>query len=226
VGQTRHLLQYHYRGRHPGLFLSATLGLRSKTGLLAALTKANIKPGSGYSYASMAAAIKASIGVNPLMGCKTNNTLSEVGVCFSKSLEPVECDASVKSQQGDEVSDCATDVMVNFPGSTGPSPSPPGPATAKCGGTGGYGCGKFIHGAPCQCNDQCHQYENCCPDYDTVCKGPGPSPPTPPTPPSPGDKCVPGQHGPKCSADADCTKITDCIRCASSGYCTSTPKLW
>ncbi|GMI01175.1 hypothetical protein TrST_g827 [Triparma strigata] len=35
--------------------------------------------------------------------------------------------------------------------------------------------------------------------------------------------CVTSQHGPACSSDKDCSDITDCVRCASSGYCTDVP---
>ena len=48
--------------------------------------------------------------------------------------------------------------------------------------------------------------------------GPAPGPPTPP-----GKTCVPGAHGPVCSADADCNGVTGCIRCAHSGFCTNVP---
>lgn len=72
--------------------------------------------------------------------------------------------------------------------------------------------------------------------FGTVCGGttpsptpaPTPSPPTPspaptPTPsPAPG-QCVSGQSGPACSADGDCEGVEDCVRCASSGYCTDVP---
>jgi len=208
-------------------FFSATLGLRDKAGLLAALTKANIKPdGSSYAYADMANAIKAAVGAAPLLGCKTGNTLSEIGLCISTTSQQVqECDESVQTQQGDEVSDCDKTAKVVFAKPGGPSPAP-SPGDAKC---ATYGCGHFLPGKPCQCNDNCHQYDNCCPDYDTVCKGPTPpgppGPPTPPTPPSPpSNKCMPGEHGPSCSSDSDCTSVPSCVRCASSGYCTCADK--
>jgi len=210
-------------------FFSSTLALRDKVGILKALAAASITPGKSYSYASMAAAVKASLGVNPLMGCKTGNTLSEMGICYTKTMEPQECDDSVKTQSGDEVSDCDQTVAVNFAASAGPSPSPtpptptppsptpPSPSSGKC---ADLGC-KFTPGAPCQCNSNCDQYDDCCPDYQTVCGGPGPSPtPTP----SPGGQCVAGQHGPACSSDSDCTSISQCVRCASSGYCTCSDK--
>jgi len=214
----------------PGLedqlsFFSATLGLRDKSGLLAALTKAKITPGGSYNYADMAAAVKASLGVNPLMGCKKGNPLSEVGICYSKTMEPIECDSSVKTQSGDEVSDCDTTGKVVFPASspspspgppTPPSPGPPSPSSDSC---KVLGC-KFTPGSPCQCNSNCNQYDDCCPDFKTVCSGP--SPPSPPSPPT--NKCVDGQHGPACKSDSDCTSITGCVRCAKSGFCTNVPK--
>ena len=33
--------------------------------------------------------------------------------------------------------------------------------------------------------------------------------------------CPTGEHGPVCTSDKDCSGVTDCVRCASSGYCTS-----
>jgi hypothetical protein len=36
-------------------------------------------------------------------------------------------------------------------------------------------------------------------------------------------KCPANERGPACSSDTDCTDLTDCLRCASSGYCTATP---
>jgi len=69
-------------------------------------------------------------------------------------------------------------------------------------------------------------------DMPTLCPWtgpiPAPAPPAPPTPnpPSPSsDICVPSEHGPRCSEDSDCAGITDCVRCAGSGYCTEVP-LW
>ncbi|GMH70697.1 hypothetical protein TrLO_g13249 [Triparma laevis f. longispina] len=41
--------------------------------------------------------------------------------------------------------------------------------------------------------------------------------------PSDGGVCVSGQHGPECSSDKDCLGSTDCVRCASSGFCTDAP---
>mmetsp|Transcript_21830 Transcript_21830/g.50284 ORF Transcript_21830/g.50284 Transcript_21830/m.50284 type:complete len:245 (+) Transcript_21830:74-808(+) len=35
--------------------------------------------------------------------------------------------------------------------------------------------------------------------------------------------CVADTHGPACTSDADCTSVTDCVRCAGSGYCTDVP---
>ena len=49
-----------------------------------------------------------------------------------------------------------------------------------------------------------------------------PSPPAPPAPPA--TQCAAGHHGPACKADADCASFSGCVRCASSGFCTSTPK--
>lgn len=35
--------------------------------------------------------------------------------------------------------------------------------------------------------------------------------------------CVPGAHGPPCLTDEDCIHKSDCLRCASSGFCTTEP---
>merc|ERR1712080_43051 len=32
------------------------------------------------------------------------------------------------------------------------------------------GCIPYQQGLPCQCNKDCHSWNNCCPDYDTVCE--------------------------------------------------------
>jgi len=203
-------------------YFSAALKMRSQEGMLSALQKAGILPnGKGYTFSAMTSAIKTSIGAAPVMGCKTGNTLSEIGVCYSKTMEATECDPSVSSQSGDEVSDCDTTKPIMFA-----SPTAPGPGPAPVAGTCKVeGCGKFLPGKPCQCDATCEQYDSCCPDYKTTCSGPSPppGPPSPPVPPSAG-KCVSGQHGPPCKADSDCTSFTGCIRCASSGFCTLTPK--
>eukprot|EP00656_Telonema_subtile_P032746 TRINITY_DN35_c0_g3_i1.p1 TRINITY_DN35_c0_g3~~TRINITY_DN35_c0_g3_i1.p1 ORF type:complete len:351 (+),score=52.33 TRINITY_DN35_c0_g3_i1:177-1229(+) len=190
-------------------FFAGALKLRDQAGFLAALTKAGLTPGGTYSYSNMSDAIKAANGVAPLMGCKTGNTLSEVGMCVDpKTMKFMECDDTVKHQIGDEVSDCDQSIPVKFPSSSGPSPSPPGPPSS--GTCKAYGCGKFIAGNPCQCNDGCAKYDECCPDFATTCGGPSPPP----------SSCLPGRKGPTCTSDADCTSVTGCVRCAGSGYCT------
>eukprot|EP00428_Durinskia_dybowskii_P019789 CAMPEP_0170228662 /NCGR_PEP_ID=MMETSP0116_2-20130129/14051_1 /TAXON_ID=400756 /ORGANISM="Durinskia baltica, Strain CSIRO CS-38" /LENGTH=632 /DNA_ID=CAMNT_0010479405 /DNA_START=66 /DNA_END=1962 /DNA_ORIENTATION=- len=32
-----------------------------------------------------------------------------------------------------------------------------------------YGCGSFVHGRKCQCNDKCAGFQNCCADFDNTC---------------------------------------------------------
>jgi len=194
-------------------FFTGALKYREQAGFLAAFTKAGITPGGSYSYGNMSQAFKAANGVAPLMGCKTGNTLSEIGVCVDTATKKfMECDSSVQHQSGDEVSDCDQSVQVKFPAASGPSPpSPPGSGTCK-----DYGCGKFIAGNPCQCYDQCKQYDECCPDYTSTCGAPSPSPPA--------TKCVSGEHGPACSSDSDCSSLPSCVRCASSGFCTCADK--
>lgn len=50
-----------------------------------------------------------------------------------------------------------------------------------------------------------------------------PSPSHAPSPHSTG-QCVHDEHGPPCTTDAECLKVKDCVRCASSGFCTDVPK--
>jgi len=69
-------------------------------------------------------------------------------------------------------------------------------------------------------------------DFPSVCKWDGPPPPSPSPKPSPepspkpspsAGSCVPGKRGPSCAADADCAGLSDCVRCAHSGFCTAQP---
>jgi len=64
-------------------------------------------------------------------------------------------------------------------------------------------------------------------DMPTLCPWSGPIPTPAPTPtPAPephASTCLPSERGPPCSGDADCEGITDCVRCAHSGYCTEVP---
>jgi len=54
-------------------------------------------------------------------------------------------------------------------------------------------------------------------DFAKNC-GAGPAPT-----PGPAGQCVHGQRGPACTTDAQCTKLTNCIRCAKTGFCTDEP---
>ncbi|KAG8466362.1 hypothetical protein KFE25_002118 [Diacronema lutheri] len=62
--------------------------------------------------------------------------------------------------------------------------------------------------------------------FDAVCgsggSGPTPAPGPAPSPDGP-SRCVPNVHGPPCADDAQCASISGCLRCARSGFCTSTP---
>jgi len=64
-------------------------------------------------------------------------------------------------------------------------------------------------------------------DMPTVCPWSGPIPtpaPSPsPSPSPPATTCLPSLRGPACTSDADCEGITDCVRCAHSGFCTEVP---
>lgn len=63
-------------------------------------------------------------------------------------------------------------------------------------------------------------------NFGTACGGAAPTPPVPAPvpPPSPsGGHCVQGKRGPPCSSDNDCNGLSECLRCARSGYCTAEP---
>jgi hypothetical protein len=36
------------------------------------------------------------------------------------------------------------------------------------------------------------------------------------------ESCVPNKRGPPCSSDSECSSVPGCLRCAKSGFCTST----
>lgn len=54
-------------------------------------------------------------------------------------------------------------------------------------------------------------------DFPTVCGG------WDITPTNNTGVCEAGVHGPPCSSNADCIDVTNCLRCAGSGYCTDVP---
>lgn len=54
--------------------------------------------------------------------------------------------------------------------------------------------------------------------FDADCGGAAPPGPSPG--PAPSGSCTPGQLGPACKYDSDCTQFTGCVRCARSGFCT------
>ena len=60
-------------------------------------------------------------------------------------------------------------------------------------------------------------------DFAVKCGQAAPTPSLPPTP-VPAGQCSKSQHGPPCSNDAQCTAYRNCVRCASSGFCTDQPK--
>lgn len=53
--------------------------------------------------------------------------------------------------------------------------------------------------------------------------GPGPGPPSPVPPGCGTTKCCKGIKGPPCSTDAECSQLSNCLRCAHSGHCTDVP---
>jgi len=53
-------------------------------------------------------------------------------------------------------------------------------------------------------------------DFASVCPKGSPTP-------APAEQCVKGQRGPPCANNTDCTKLTGCIRCAKTKFCTDEP---
>lgn len=61
--------------------------------------------------------------------------------------------------------------------------------------------------------------------FKSTCGGGAPAPAPAPwhrPAPAPGLSCAPSQRGPSCKSNYDCTKYSNCKRCARSGFCTST----
>ena len=51
-----------------------------------------------------------------------------------------------------------------------------------------HSAAQWVPGRACQCNVQCPGYNNCCSDYQEVCRGSPPIPPPAPPPPAPPTK--------------------------------------
>lgn len=47
-----------------------------------------------------------------------------------------------------------------------PAPSEPTPSSSSC---SALACGAYVPEQGCQCNPECAQHSNCCPDYESVC---------------------------------------------------------
>ncbi|CAE8587034.1 unnamed protein product [Polarella glacialis] len=60
-------------------------------------------------------------------------------------------------------------------------------------------------------------------EFQSKCASKATRPETTSTTPSASGSCVRGQHGPPCQADSDCAGVTNCLRCARSGFCTDVP---
>lgn len=76
-----------------------------------------------------------------------------------------------------------------------------------------YGCfARYSRHSICQCNPHCHQYNNCCPDYDAQCSKHVPSPPAPPAAQSTAS-----------SGSAMCSAVPSCARLKLGGACCPTP---
>jgi len=83
--------------------------------------------------------------------------------------------------------------------------------------------------SPIDCEDDAYGGTNCQDGVHYIpatgwAPSAAPSPAKAPAPHST-DKCEPNKHGPPCTTDDQCKQYTDCIRCASSGYCTLVPAL-
>ena len=83
--------------------------------------------------------------------CPSGKTCIE-GTCQTSTIP--ECSASKPCPSGKK---CASGACV-----------PDGGTSGSCVGK----CGKFEEGASCQCDDQCKQYNDCCPDIATACPSP------------------------------------------------------
>lgn len=188
-------------------YFQQALNIREEAKILSTLAAANIVPSDSATYTLED--LETALGKDAIYGC-TSSKLSEVALCVSKTdmFTRIPCDPSVLSHAG-EFNDCPS-TGIKFPVAQAPSPSPspspsPTPAIGRC---ATYGCGGYYDPSrPCQCTKSCSDHDDCCPDYKSVCEGNSTT-------------CVAGQKGPPCSNDADCSSYSDCVRCASSGFCT------
>lgn len=148
------------------------------------------------SAAPIAADATGTDAVDPPDGSTPTGPLSCVGKCGKyDAAAKCQCDTACKAE-GDCCADYETQCNKCGDGQcVAPETEANCPADCK-GGAGGCGdgkcegdekttcpsdcgdisgscadkCGKFEQGASCQCDEQCTQYKDCCPDYVLLCK--------------------------------------------------------
>lgn len=131
-------------------FFNATLTLRNHLDFHVSLVAGGIKPGSTNSAATIKAALKKRVGVEPLLGCQNTNELAEVAFCInSKTLEPQVCDAAVAADSNDETNNCPATGIVWPTAGPGPGPAPNGQ------------CLPNTHGPACSADDDCKGFADC-----------------------------------------------------------------
>jgi len=80
-----------------------------------------------------------------------------------------------------------------------------------------HGCfSRYSARYSCQCNQRCHHYRNCCPDYDAVCTHPAPA--RPPAQPA-GTTRPPASAG----SSALCSAVPSCAKLNLGGSCCPAP---
>eukprot|EP00043_Microstomoeca_roanoka_P006425 m.62622 g.62622 ORF g.62622 m.62622 type:complete len:513 (-) comp13407_c0_seq1:714-2252(-) len=95
--------------------------------------------------------------------------------CSYNDKKACQCDEACLSY-----GDCCPDYQ-QVCGDKSPPPPPPPPSTTGC---KVYGCGFYSDKNPCQCDDACVDYGDCCADHTSFCLNP--APPSPPSPPASG----------------------------------------
>jgi hypothetical protein len=155
-------------------------------------------------FADMTQALKDS--GYPVWGVDSTNDQLELSVCAGNDGKWIIAKvADFPSKCGGSSPGHTFDKPLDFLGTEGPPDKP-------C-------CHQIGH---CCMRSGCHCA--CCCECDAFLGGntgpsPNPSPPAP-TPAPSGGSCVPGQKGPACKTDADCSSLNGCTRCAHSGFCT------
>lgn len=111
----------------------------------------------------------------------TNDQCSSIG-CFADYNPSLSCQCNSLCER---YNNCCSDFwnLCKFGnGNPDPTPAPAPPAT----GCSAYGCfTDYDRSRPCQCNERCGTYGNCCDDFASKCSSANPSPSPSPSPPSP-----------------------------------------